>query len=134
MTTNQQLHQAARHLVVAEALRIGLNAHLEGSQSYVLLGDRKAQVQAASKGAWQIDDVDKYTTATIEVVALVDFTEGRRDIYLCPGDELRRMVAALHEEFLERHGGVRPVNPESKHAAFGPGEVRRWHGNWSLVR
>lgn len=131
--THNQTHDAGRHLAVAEALIRGYKAYLVGRSSYIEVNGHKAQVQAAAKGAWQIQDVDKYTSATIAHVVLVDITGDRRDIYICPGDTLRSEVRKRHDDFLSRNDGVRPRNPESRHATIYPDHVQKWRENWSRL-
>lgn len=128
--TNQQTHDAGRHLVVAQALLQGHKAGLVGRTSYVEVNGKKAQVQVAAKGAWQVDDVDKYTASSVELVVLVDVTDGLREFYICPGDKLRADVRKRHEAYLASQGGTRPRNPGSKHAAIYPEHVRKWRNGW----
>lgn len=129
--THQQTHDAGRHLAVAEALMHGYNATLIGRFSYIEVNGHKAQVQVAAKGAWQIENVDKYTSATIERIVLVDITDGLREFYICPGDALRSDVRERYDQFVRSKGGIRPRNPESKHSAIYPDQVRKWFSNWS---
>lgn len=129
--TNQQTHNAGRHFAVAEALMRGYQASLVGPSSFIEVNGHKAQVQAAAKGAWQIADVDEYTSGTIERFVLVDLTDGLREFYICPGDALRSDVRRCYDEFLASKGGIRPRNPDSKHAAIYPEYVRKWHNGWS---
>jgi hypothetical protein len=131
--TNQQTHDAGRHLAVAEALLRGYKAALVGRSSYIEVNGHKAQVQVAAKGTWQIDDVDKYTSATIEHVVLVDVTDGLREFYICPGDPLRGLVRKRHDEYVRSKGGTRPRNPDSKHFALYPEQVRRWRNGWNRL-
>ena len=131
--THQQTHDAGRHFAVAEALMRGYKATLIGRSSYIDVNGHKAQVQVAAKGAWQIDDVDKYTSATIEDVVLVDITDGLREFYICPGELLRSDVRKRHDQFLASKGGTRPRNPDSKHAAIYPEQVRKWRNGWKRL-
>lgn len=128
--TNQQTHDAGRHLAVAEALMRGYRAALVGPFSFIEVNGHKVQVQVAAKGAWQIEDIDKYTSATIENVVLVDLTDGLREFYICPGDALRNDVRKRYDQFLVTKGGVRLRNPDSKHSAIYPEQVRKWHNGW----
>jgi len=64
--THRQTHDAGRHFAVAEALMRGYQAALVGRSLYIEVNGHKARVQVAAKGAWQIEDVDKYTSGTIE--------------------------------------------------------------------
>ncbi|MGH3203209.1 MAG: hypothetical protein ACRDP5_14310 [Streptosporangiaceae bacterium] len=100
---------------------------------YIDVNGHKALVQVAAKGAWQIADVDDYTSGTIDHVVLVDISGGLREFYICPGDALRSEVRDRYEEFLKSKGGTRPRNPDAKHAAIYPAHVRKWHDDWSRL-
>jgi hypothetical protein len=128
--THQQTHDAGRHFAVAEALMRGYPAAIVGRSSYIEVNGHKAQVQVAAKGAWQIEDVDKYTSATIEHVILVDLTDGLREFYICSGDLLRSEVRKRYDQYLASKGGTRPRNPASKHTAIYPEQVRKWRNGW----
>lgn len=128
--TNQQTHNAGRHLAVGEALARGDDAKLVGQSSLIEVNGHKAQVQAAGKGAWQIADVDQYTSATVEFIVLVDLTGGVREFYIAPGDQLRRDVRSRHDAYVASKGGTRPRTPGSKHAAIYPDQVRKWRNGW----
>jgi hypothetical protein len=129
--THPQTHDAGRHLAVAEGLLLGYKSILIGPYSYIEVNGHKAQVQVAGQGAWQIENVDKYTSASIETIVLVDVTDGLREFYVCPGDSLRDDVRKRHEAFVSSKGGTRPRNPDSKHAAVYPEQVQQWRNNWS---
>lgn len=131
--THQQTHDAGRHFAVAEALMRGYQAALVGRSSYIKVNGHEAQVQVAAKGAWQVEDVDKYTSGTIERIVLVDLTDGLREFYICPGDQLRGDVRKRYDQFLASQGGTRPRNPASKHAAIYPEQVRKWRNGWSRL-
>jgi hypothetical protein len=131
--TNQQKHQAGRHLAVAEALLRGYHATLVGGSAFVEVNGHKALVQTATKGAWMITDVDKYTLSTIEHIILVNVTDNLRDFYICPGDLLRNDVRERHDRFLASHGNTRPRNPLSKNATISPQQVEQWCGSWDRL-
>ncbi|MEW2384315.1 hypothetical protein AB0873_19800 [Micromonospora sp. NPDC047707] len=130
--SNHQKHQAGRHLAVAEALLQGYTASLEGPQTFVKINGRRAAVQVAAQGAWMIADVYKATAASIDFYVLVDVTDGRRSFYVVPGDDLRSGIDERHQEFMSRVGGVRPRNPDSRHTAIYPAQVKAWRSRWSL--
>ncbi|MCZ7422951.1 hypothetical protein O7605_25950 [Verrucosispora sp. WMMA2121] len=129
---NHQKHQAGRHLVVAEALLQGYSAGLHGAQTFVKINDRTAAVQVAAQGGWMIADIDKMTAMSVDLYVLVDVTDGRRDFYVVPGNDLRAGVRARHEGFMASVGGVRPRNPDSRHTAIYPSNVETWRNRWSL--
>ncbi|GGS81093.1 hypothetical protein GCM10010222_22980 [Streptomyces tanashiensis] len=129
--TNSQTHQAGRHLAVAEALLRGLPAKPRGAQTYIEVGEHVAQVMVAAKGAWIIADIDKFTALTCDRVVLVNVTDGR-DFYIADGDKLRAEVRTRHREFLERVGGTRPRNPDSRNTVIQPEHVTEWRDRWEL--
>jgi hypothetical protein len=131
--THYQTHNAGRLLAVAEALLRGYDAKIDGPRTYVKVNGQRVQVQVAAKGAWQIDDVDKYTSATIETAVLVNVTDGVREFYICPGDDLRAGVRHRHDAFVTAQGGQRPRNPDSKHSAIYPQHVADWHDDWNRL-
>ena len=130
--THRQTHDAGRHFAVAEALMRGYRATLV-DRPFVEVNGHRALVQAATKGAWQIGDVDGYTSGTIEHIILVDLMDDRREFYICPGDALRTDVCGRHSQFLASHSGRRPRTPSSKHSVIDPQQVRRWHNDWSRL-
>ncbi|WP_155371602.1 hypothetical protein [Catellatospora vulcania] len=130
--TNHQKHQAGRHLAVGHALLRGYSAEIVGPHRYVKVNDLPAVVMLAGMGAWQIADVDDFTSSHQERYILVDVTDETVELYLVPGDELRKGVRERHESFLVRVGGTRPRNPESRHAAIEPAHVAQWRDQWSL--
>jgi hypothetical protein len=131
--SHMQVHDAGRHLAVAEALLHGYDAKVVGPRRYIEVNGRRSQLQAAAMGSWQIEDVDKFADATTEQVVLVDLTDNRRDVYIVPGDQLRRQVSEQHRENLAAHGGSRPRNPDSKHAAIYSDQVGEWLARWDLL-
>jgi hypothetical protein len=128
---HQQTHQAGRHLAAAHALLHGYPATLHGAQTFVDIGDQRAAVMVAGKGAWMIADVDVFTAMTAAVYILVDVTGPDPALYVVPGDQLRNGVRARHGEFMAGVG-QRPRNPHSKHTKIEPSNVEQWRDNWSL--
>lgn len=131
MPNHQQTHQAGRHLAAAHALLHGYPVALHGVQTFVDIGDQRAAVTVAGKGAWMIADVDLFTAATATVHILVDVTGSDPALYVVPGDQLRKDVRARHEEFMARVG-QRRRNPDSKHTKIEPSDVAQWRDDWSL--
>jgi hypothetical protein len=129
--TQQQKHEAGRHLVVAEALLHGYPAKTVGRSSFVDVNGQQAEVHVAAKGSWQIANVDKFLAGTIDRVVLVDITGKVPEFYILDGDRLRTIVKRNHDRFIERVG-TRPRNPESKHTRIDPGLVRRFRNRWTL--
>ncbi|MEV6373599.1 hypothetical protein [Micromonospora musae] len=131
--SNLQKHQAGSHLAVAGSLLQGYSASLHGPQTSVKINGRIAAVQVAAQGAWMIADIDKVAAASVDLYVLVDVTDGRRDFYVVPGDDLRSGMRERHNEFMAGVGGVRPRSPDSRHTAIYPANVEAWLNHWSLL-
>lgn len=131
--THAQTHQAGRHLAVAEALLRGLSAKLRGAQTYVEIGEHTAQVMVATKGAWMIADIEKFTALTCSRVILVHIGTDGHDFYVADGATLRAEVRERHQQFLEQVGGVRPRNPDSRNTVIKPQDVTAWRDQWGLL-
>jgi hypothetical protein len=130
--TQYQKHEAGRHLVAAEALLRGYEARIVGRSSLVEVNGRQAEVHVATKGAWQISNIDKFLGAPTSRVVFVDLTGTVPEFFILDGDRARAVVKRHHDSYMERVGGVRPQNPKSKHAAVNRDHIQRWRNRWSL--
>ncbi|MFF4874943.1 hypothetical protein [Micromonospora sp. NPDC000668] len=95
---------------MAEALLRGYSASLHGARTFVTTNGRTTAVQVAVQGGWMIADIDRMTAMSTDLYVLVDVTEGRRDFYVVPGDDLRGGMRDRHYELMASVGGVRPRN------------------------
>lgn len=129
--SHQQTHQAGRHLAVGQALLDARDASLVGPQTHIEVNGHRAAIMVAGKGAWMIENVDKFTASTIAAYVLVNVTGPTPTFFVAPGDELRRDVRERHEQFMARVG-TRPRNSESLHTKIEPGDLSKWADNWSL--
>lgn len=129
--SHQQTHQAGRHLAVGQALLDARNARLIGRQTHIEISGHRAAVMVAGKGAWMIENVDKFTDSSIGAYVLVNVASHTPEFYVAPGDELRRDVRERHEQYMARVG-TRPRNPESLHTKIEPQDISKWADNWSL--
>ncbi|CCH19431.1 Protein of unknown function [Micromonospora lupini str. Lupac 08] len=109
----------------------GYSASLHGPQTFVKINSRTA-VQVVAQGGWMVADIDRMTAMSTDLYVLVDVTDGRQDFYVVPGEDLRAGVCERHDDFMASVGGVRPRNPDSRHAAIYPGSVEAWRNRWSL--
>ncbi|MEU3198804.1 hypothetical protein [Streptomyces sp. NPDC006996] len=130
--TTAQVHQAGRHLAVAEALLRGVTAKLRGAQTYIEVGEHVALVKVATKNAWIIGDVDEFTALTCDRAILINVSD-TRDFYIVDANQLRADVRKRHQEFLERVGGTRPRNPDSKNHVIQLEHVNEWQDRWDLL-
>jgi hypothetical protein len=130
--TQHQKHEAGRHLVVAQALLRGCDARIVGRSSLVEVNGRQAEVHVATKGAWQISNIDKFLGASTSRVVFVDLTGTVPEFFILEGDRARAVVKRHHDSYMERVGGIRPRNPKSKHAAVRRDHIQRWRNRWSL--
>ena len=69
------------------------------------------------------------------VVVLVKLADvGERDrFFVCTWQRLRDILVRGHREYLHRHQGRRPKNPQSLHCALQASSVKRYEGRWETV-
>lgn len=65
------------------------------------------------------------------LVALREYGQDR--FFICRWEKLRDLVVTGHRRYLEKHGGQRPKNPRSLHAALPLAKVEPFEGNWALI-
>jgi hypothetical protein len=133
LATNQQKHEAGRHLVVAEALLRGYHAQTVGRSGLVEVNGHQAEVHAKTRGSWQISNLAEFLEATTERVVWVELTETGPEFFIMDGDEARAVVSRGQQEWLKRVGGVRPRTPDSTHAGVRSEQVESWRNRWSLI-
>ena len=68
------------------------------------------------------------------VVVLVAITDDGYDrFYTMTWKQLQRLLMKHHENYLGRHGGVRPQNPKSQHTALKEKRIGRYRDKWTIV-
>jgi hypothetical protein len=127
-----QLHQAARHLVAAQALLHGYESRIDGPSARVLVNGKVVHVFSRTTGQWQatrtppiIEDAD--------VVAFVDLRSTGPEFYLVTADEAREDIASRYAEFINRHGGERPRSPGSPHKTVDVRHIAHGRDRWDLL-
>jgi hypothetical protein len=102
--TNQQKHKAGRHLVVAEALLRGYDAHPVGRSGLVEIRRPSGGGQGDDHGRWQIGDICRFAEATIQRIVFVDVTETGPDFYIMDGDEARETLKRNFDQWEQPPG------------------------------
>ena len=111
------------------------------------------QVKANAKGDWilradsflNIDYNEEKKTQTI--IGKKDFKkselmyifvklaeQGKDEFYVLRLQDLQRIIFKNHSEHLQKHGGKRPKNPESMHAAISSKHLSGYRDNWQLLK
>jgi hypothetical protein len=156
---NQLTKQVGEFLVAAELARHGwLAAVLSGNTpDYDLVATDgrgrsvPVQVKAIRTGTWQFDAA-KYVEIEFDgkkqipgrlkrlsvnpvCVLVVVGERGEPDqFYVLPMRTLQRQLVANHRAWLKKHGGVRPKNPKSTHAALSVEQVEQYRDNWGEIK
>lgn len=146
-------------LVSAELCRRGLLAtpfsgnvpHYDIIASDEAGGHLVIQVKAINKTNWQFD-VSKFVDITMDgdkqilgeftsepypnlycvFVALTQDHKADR-YFVFSWKELQNKVITHHRNYLEKHGGVRPKAPESKHCSISISELECYEDQWSKI-
>jgi len=146
-------------LVSAELCRRGLLAtpfsgnvpHYDIIASDEFGGHLVIQVKAINKANWQFD-VDKFVEVTMRgdrqilgeladepypnlycvFVALGENSKMDR-YFVFSWKELRSVVVQHHRAHLDKHGGVRPKAPESRHCSIGIPALEQYEDRWDRL-
>lgn len=90
-----------------------------------------------TRGTWQTS-ID-YGMACKEIMdereywVFVDVLDGSLDFYIVPLWWIKNDIHRHHCEYLERHGGQRPISDKSKHHAISKRRVAQWRGKWKCL-
>lgn len=146
-------------LVAAELCRRGLIATpFSGNVPYYDIvasdeygGHLVVQVKAVNKSSWQFDS-SKFVEITMDgdrqilgseikdpfpnlycvFVALREL-ESRDRYFIFSWSELRTVIVNHHRDYLEKHGGVRPKAPTSKHCSISILELEHYENDWQKI-
>ena len=159
---NMQLtRMAGKYLVCAELCRRGLLATtFTGNvpEFDILATDKDLQtipiqVKGNAKGDWMLRadlflNIDYNKEKKIQTiigkkdfknskiiyifVKLVD--QGKDEFYILRLQDLQRIIFKNHNEYLQKHGGRRPKNPESMHTAILSKHLSDYRDNWELLQ
>jgi len=98
---------------------------------------RQARVSARSAGTWQTSTSYGQKQAAPEtagrVWVFVDLIPAKAAFYVVPEGWMVEDIDAHHQEYLERHGGVRKLNRKSTHHAIRLDRIDEWRDRWDLL-
>jgi hypothetical protein len=153
--------RTGEYLAAAELCRRGFTATTFTGDvpafDIVAVDDRRrhalVQVKATAAGSWQLNvghfaevvfngpkqiirrQLDEpYPGLICVMVQVAPPDSGRADrFFVLPWRELARIVVEEHTKYLEKHGGVRPLQPKSLHTALKPEALQQWEGQWQVL-
>jgi hypothetical protein len=157
-TSNYLSSRVGEHLVAAELGRRGIAASvLSGNAPDVdILAFRSGkaigiQVKAFSTGSVSVDlphylEIERKGDAQIVmginqsvdpdlifVIVKIGSAIGDDKFFILRQIDIQRILEKGHTQYLLKHGGIRPRNPDSMHAAYGEKELESFLGNWALI-
>lgn len=97
------------------------------------------QVRTRTSGTWHAR-VPRDAEPTLPVDdesafwAFVDLSTELPAYYLVPRWWIRNDIHEVYAALLARHGGVRPVTPESNHHAIPLARIEQWRDRWDVLR
>ena len=161
MPTGRELQltkQTGEYLVAAELCRRGMiAATFTGNvPDYDIIasdsqgGVRHVQVKAIRSAGWQLT-IDRFVEISLEgdrqvlgslhpapvpglifiFVKLV--AKGQDRFFIIRWEELTEIIVADYAAYMEKHGGVRPRNPKSRHCSLSPESLKGFEDRWELL-
>ena len=71
--------------------------------------------------------------ALIFVVVSIGQQSGADRFFILEQGTLQQSIQVNHSEWLAKHGGIRPKNPQSTHTAVSIAQFDSFRDNWSLI-
>ncbi len=69
----------------------------------------------------------------IFVVVFIGENLGEDRFYICKNSDIQEIIYSNYESSLQRHGGIRPRNPNSRHCAYSEEDLSGFKDNWRLI-
>jgi hypothetical protein len=87
-----------------------------------------------SSGTWQTStryaQIDEGASYLSRFWIFVDLAADRPRFFVVPELWMRSDFQTVHQDYLAKHGGVRPNAPESKHHSITRARIAPWKGRW----
>jgi hypothetical protein len=96
--------------------------------------DIRIQVKSRASGSWhaKTTDGDKKPQKKCFWV-FVDFTIEPTRSFICPDAWIRNDIRERYQEYLDKHGGKRPITPTATHHAIRLNRIEEWEDRWDLI-
>ncbi len=146
---NQQVGRAGEYFVVAELNKRGAFAvPFAGNMPKIDLiacnhdESRTVHIQVKTKRGgktWHSSIVGSHPTAkkADEIIFWVFVDLGGFDehprFWIAPDWWVKDNIFKVHQEYLNKHGGKRPGNPDSTHHAIDEKKLSEWQGRWEIL-
>lgn len=157
--SNKIVGQTGEYLVAAELSRRGLICttftgnvpHFDIIASNESGRHVSVQVKASKSGSWQFSNVTDFCEISFKdkrqivgkrkdcpvenlVVVFVNVTNDRNDqYYVLNWNELRDLLIKNHIDYLKKHDGVRPKNPDSLHVGLKELHLSPYSKKWEVI-
>ncbi len=135
LRNNDHKHTFATYRTAAEvSLRFPkVQVVNEGRSWRLYLGDQKVQVFARFVGDWQVSDWRRPFYEDTTTVIYVDYHGDEPQFFIMPAAWMTAKIKNVYEEWLAKHGGVRPNNPRSTHYSIYMSSVEQWRDRWDVL-
>jgi hypothetical protein len=155
---NQLTKQIGEYLVAAELCRRGLIAttFTGNVPDFDIIATNEAfetipiQVKTIRDGSWQLDAnkfiiieindgvqriIDKTRLSNPDLICIFVrlISQGDDEFYIFRLRDLQEIIFDGHSQYLEKHGGRRPKNPNSTHTGVNPKFLERFRDNWDII-
>ena len=116
--------------------------HKEGNKrflTYTGLDGRQYKVFSRAKkaGTWQTSttygETQKPKDNDSDFWLFVDIAFDPPKFYPVPFSWISNNIHEVHQEYLEKHGGDRPINRDSNHHAVTLKRIKQWENQWEKM-
>ena len=128
VVTNELERRGGKVEDIRDSNRDALRLTIGGSR-YLLF------VKTRTSGSWQAvcTDGDPEKARSNVFWIFVDLEPEVPEFYIAPDAWVREDILRHHQAYLERYGGHRAQNDDSKHHAIQTARIERWRNRWDLL-
>lgn len=146
---NQQIGPAGEHYVAAELnMRGGYAVTFAGNMPEidVMASNTERtrtvsiQVKTCRAGDWQpsIDEGKKggpfHDETRFWIFARLASDNKPPEYFIVPEGWIRNNIFEIHQSYIAKHGGTRPINPKAKHHSISSKRIQEWKDRWDLLK
>ncbi|MCZ2442832.1 MAG: hypothetical protein LC101_03535 [Flavobacteriales bacterium] len=143
----QQVRQAGIYFSVAELNKRGVSATpVKKKSKIVIIADnhdksRSITLRVKSKRSrvWQSSIMDgqpmmpKSDESNFWVFVSLGNYDEHPKFWVVPNWWIKNDIYLAHQEYLKKHGGTRPVTPDSTHHSIDESRLSEWQDRWDIL-
>lgn len=98
-------------------------------KDYLIIKQEKGNLQRVISKK----EMPQWKNDLIFVIVFIGEELGKDRFYICKNSDIQEIIFCNYKAWLQRHDGVRPRNPDSRHCAYSEQDLSSFKDNWNLI-